>query len=53
MIRPYGYLATIEGVNGLDLSQLMNKSVTVFLEMVFARSLFGAYQEIEGEILRE
>jgi NADPH2:quinone reductase len=53
VIKPYGYLATIEGVNGLDLSQLMNKSVTVFLEMVFSKSLFGADQESQGDILRE
>ncbi|MBS7564719.1 zinc-binding alcohol dehydrogenase family protein [Mucilaginibacter sp. Bleaf8] len=53
VIRPYGYLATIEGVNGIDLSQLMNKSVTVLLEMVFSKSLFGVDQESQGDILRE
>ncbi|WP_158826588.1 zinc-binding dehydrogenase [Mucilaginibacter lacusdianchii] len=53
VIKPYGYLATIEGVNGIDLSQLMNKSVTVFLEMVFSKTLFGVDQESQGNILRE
>ncbi|RZK69988.1 MAG: hypothetical protein EOO85_21660 [Pedobacter sp.] len=53
LVRPYGYLATIEGVNGLDLSRLMNKSITIFLEMVFTKSLFKADQESQGDILRE
>jgi NADPH2:quinone reductase len=53
IIRPYGYLATIEGLNGIDVSQLMNKSATVFLEMVFSKSLFGVSQESQGNILRE
>jgi NADPH2:quinone reductase len=53
VIRPYGYLASIEGLNGIDISQLMNKSVTVFLEMVFSKSLFDVGQESQGDILRE
>jgi NADPH2:quinone reductase len=53
VIRPYGYLASIEGLNEIDVSKLMNKSVTVFLEMVFSKSLFGLGQEIQGDILRE
>lgn len=53
VIRPYGYLATIEGLNGIDVSHLMNKSVTVFLEMVFSKSLFDVGQESQGDILRE
>lgn len=53
LIKPYGYLAVIEGGNDINLWQLMNKSVTVFLEMVFSKSLFGVHQESQGDILRE
>tara|TARA_R110002020_G_scaffold204645_2_gene408931 strand:+ start:9097 stop:10092 length:996 start_codon:yes stop_codon:yes gene_type:complete len=53
VIKPYGYLAAIEGNSDIDLWQLMDKSVTVFLEMVFSRSLFGVDQESQGAILRE
>jgi NADPH2:quinone reductase len=53
IIKPYGYLATIEGDNDINLWQLMNKSVTIFLEMVFSKSLFGVDQESQGNILRE
>jgi NADPH2:quinone reductase len=52
VIKPYGYLAAIEGVE-VNLWQFMNKSVTVFLEMVFAKSLFGVRQETQGDILKE
>ncbi|KGO93784.1 alcohol dehydrogenase catalytic domain-containing protein [Flavobacterium subsaxonicum] len=53
IIKPYGYLATIEGDNDINLWQLMNKSVTIFLEMVFSKSLFGVDQQSQGNILRE
>lgn len=52
VIKPYGYLAAIEGVE-VNLWQFMNKSITVFLEMVFAKSLFGVRQETQGDILGE
>jgi NADPH2:quinone reductase len=52
VIKPYGYLAAIEGVE-VNLWQFMNKSITVFLEMVFAKSLFGVRQETQGDILKE
>jgi NADPH2:quinone reductase len=52
VIKPYGYLAVIEGVE-VNLWQFMNKSVTVFLEMVFAKSLFGLRQETQGDIIGE
>jgi NADPH2:quinone reductase len=53
IIKPYGYLASIEGLNGIDISQLINKCATIFLEMVFSKSLFGVGQESQGDILRE
>jgi len=53
VIRPYGYLATIQADNDINLWPLMNKSVTVFLEMVFSKSLFGVNQQSQGDILRE
>ncbi|MDC6390604.1 zinc-binding dehydrogenase [Maribacter sp. PR1] len=53
LIKPYGYLAPIEGLGDIDIWPLMNKSVTVFLEMVFSKSIFGVNQESQGAILRE
>lgn len=53
VIRPYGYLAVIEGGADVNLWQLMSRSITVFLEMVFSNSLFGVNQETQGDILRE
>jgi len=52
VIKPYGYLAAIEGVE-VNLWQFMNKSITVYLEMVFAKSLFGVKQETQGDIIKE
>ena len=52
VIKPYGYLAAIEGVE-VNLWQFMNKSITVYLEMVFAKSLFGVKQETQGNIIKE
>ncbi len=53
IIRPYGYLATIEQLDDVHFSPLMKKSVTVFLEMVFSKTLFSADVESQGDILRE
>ena len=53
LIKPYGYLAPIEGLTDIDLWPLMNKFVTVLLEMVFSKSILGVIQESQGAIIRE
>ncbi|AYL95384.1 zinc-binding alcohol dehydrogenase family protein [Mucilaginibacter celer] len=53
VIRPYGYFAIIDLQGAVDLGKLMQKSVTIFLEMVFTRSIYHYQSELPAKVLAE
>jgi NADPH2:quinone reductase len=53
VIRPYGYFAIIDLRCAVDFSKLMRKSVNIFLEMVFTRSIYNYQSELPAKVLAE
>ncbi|RZA04292.1 MAG: hypothetical protein EOP11_15425 [Proteobacteria bacterium] len=51
ILRPFGHLAVIDAATALDLSALVPKSISLHLEMVFGRALFGVGLEQQAHIL--
>ena len=52
-IRPYGYLSTVDLKDAVDLSPLMEKSVTVFLETIFTRIIYDYEYSLVDHVLKE
>lgn len=53
VIRPYGYLSLVDLKDAVDLSKLMGKSVTVFMETVFTRVVYEYQYELIDHVLNE
>ena len=53
VIRPYGYLSTVDLKDAVDLSPLMAKSVTVFLETIFTRIIYDYEYSLVDHVLKE
>jgi NADPH2:quinone reductase len=53
VVRPYGYVSMVDLKDAVDLSPLMSKSVTVFMETIFTRIIFKYEYELVNAVLQE
>ncbi|MEZ0093641.1 zinc-binding dehydrogenase [Streptacidiphilus sp. EB129] len=51
LLRPFGHLATVDGVSSLDAGVLAGKSISLHTEMVFSRIIHASAPQIQGQIL--
>jgi NADPH:quinone reductase len=53
VLRPFGHFAFVDGLPTLDLGALMMKSISVYTEMVFSRTLNNFDVHRQGAVLKE
>lgn len=53
IIAPFGEIGLIDDADGLDISLLKRKAVSIHWELMFTKSMFGYLMESQGKILYE